>query len=89
MCNCKKELEEKLTERFKGASPEAADHSVKLQGYGFVIIGNTMKHRGYMEYKTFANVTLKKGGLKSKKTTGSMFFSFCPFCGVSESYQIW
>jgi len=81
-CTCKKDLEEKLTERFKNESPDATGHSVELSGYGFVIIENTMKTRGYMDVKAKADFPLKKGGWKHKIQTQNMFFSFCPFCGV-------
>ena len=80
-CNCKTELEIKLTERLKEKSPEAANHAATLRGYGFVIIDNSMKSMGYMEVKNTADYPLKKGGSKSKTTTMSMYFSYCPFCG--------
>lgn len=83
MCDCRKDLETKLTERYQTQEPAARDHKVKLQGYGVVLAGNQFAERGYMPYETFALVSLKKGGEKPKKTTGSMFFSFCPFCGES------
>lgn len=83
-CNCKKELEEKLTERFKATAPEATGHGVSLQGYGFAIVGDAMKSMGYMEVKATANYPLKKGGSKNRVTTQNMFFSFCPFCGVKS-----
>ena len=79
-CNCKTELEIKLTERFKEKVPEASNHAAKLQGYGFAIIDNSMKSMGYMEVKNTADYPLKKGS-KSKTTTMSMYFSYCPFCG--------
>lgn len=81
MCNCKKELEEKLTVRLKEMEPTATDHKVTLQGYAITVSGNRCATRPFMEYKTFANVPLKKGGTKPKKTSGNMFFSVFPFCG--------
>ncbi len=81
MCDCATQLEAKLTERFQAQAPNARDHKVKLQGYGIVIQNNAMVMRGFMPYETFARVPLKKGGEKPQKTKGSMFFSFCPFCG--------
>lgn len=82
MCNCKSELEEKLTTRFKDATPDARAHKVTLQGYGFAIKDKTMYLQPYMTYQGFSYVPLKKGGEKPKKVTGNMFFSYCPFCGV-------
>ena len=84
-CNCKKELEEKLTQRFKDQSPEASDHKVSLDGYGFVFVGSRMEQRGYLDVKATATYPLKKGGVKAKTTNQSMFFSYCPFCGVSTT----
>lgn len=87
MCDCKKDLEAKLTERYQAQEPTGRDHKVTLQGYGFALVGNTMQLRGYLPYQTFARVQMKKGGEKPKKTTGSMFFSFCPFCGEKVGAQ--
>lgn len=81
MCDCRKDLEQKLTERYQAQEPTARDHKVTLRGYGFVLEGNKFTERGCMTYETFALVPLKKGGEKPKKTKGNMFFSFCPFCG--------
>jgi len=82
-CNCKKEIEEKLTARFAESTPTASQHKVKLQGYGITIEADTLHERALMEYETYALVPLKSGGSKPKKTKGSMVFSFCPFCGTS------
>jgi hypothetical protein len=82
-CNCKQEIEEKLTERFKAATPDARDHKVTLDGYGFGVVDNVMVMQPYFNYTGFSYVPLKKGGEKPKKVTGNMIFSFCPFCGVS------
>lgn len=81
MCDCRKELETQLTERFKANAPQAFEHRVGLQGYGFAIVDNTLTMRGYMPYKASADFPLKKGGTKPKTQTGNMVFSFCPFCG--------
>lgn len=81
MCDCKTTLEAQLTERSKAAAPEAHDHKVTLEGYGFGVQNNTMVMRGFMPYTTFARVPMKKGGEKPQKLKGNMVFSFCPFCG--------
>lgn len=80
-CDCRSSITEKLAERFKAAQPQATDHKVELQGYGFGVVGNTMVMRPYMAYKASADYPLKKGGTKWKTLTGNMVFSFCPFCG--------
>jgi hypothetical protein len=84
-CNCRTELEAKLTERFKANNPDASGHKVDLQGYGFGIVNNTMVMQGCMTYKAAATFPIKKGGTKYKTQTGNMIFSYCPFCGVKGS----
>jgi len=81
-CNCRADIEAKLKEHFVKQKPDATEHGVTLQGYGFVIMDNTMKSKPLMPYKLSALEPLKKGGTKLKTTTGNMFFNFCPFCGV-------
>ncbi len=80
-CDCKTDIERKLTERFLQTAPDATDHKVELDGYGLVVVDSGLKVAACMTYKATANHPLKKGGAKSKKTTGNMFFSYCPFCG--------
>lgn len=81
MCDCRKRIEEKLLEREVAEHPAATGHKVTLQGYA-VCFGENASWRAYMPYEAFAQVPLKKGGSKPKKTIGNMFFSYCPFCGV-------
>ena len=80
-CTCNADIAAKLEARFKEAQPEATDHNVRLQGYGFSILGNSMVLRPFMPYKATAVYPLKKGGTKEKTVTGNMIFSYCPFCG--------
>ena len=80
-CNCKAELEAKLTARFKEATPDSRDHKVTLKGYGFGIKDSKMVFQPFMEYQELSYVPLKKGCEKPTKKTGSMIFSYCPFCG--------
>lgn len=81
-CNCKKEIEAKLLERFKRNAPEARQHGVELEGYSFVIVENSLKERPCMQFKTSALFPLKNGSEKLKNSRANMFFSFCPFCGT-------
>jgi hypothetical protein len=81
MCDCKSDIEAKLTERFAQKEPKGRGHQVELQGYGMVIIDNTAKVLPCMTYEAFAYMPLVKGGERPKKSTGSMFFTYCPFCG--------
>lgn len=83
MCDCRKDIEQKLTDRFKEKSPEASGHEVKLQGYAYCF-GEKLTTRAFMPYKTTAEPPLKKGGTKIKNETGNMFFNYCPFCGEKQ-----
>jgi hypothetical protein len=85
MCNCKTEIEQKLTERFAQREALATGHHVELMGYGLAIVGNTMTLRPYMEARATADFLLKKGGRKHRAIKQSMAFSFCPFCGEEIS----
>lgn len=81
-CNCKAELEAKLTERHAKQHPEAKNHKVTLGGYGFGVIGNKMVTQGFVPINATADHLVKKSGeYKAKKATGNMIWSFCPFCG--------
>ncbi|UGQ44946.1 hypothetical protein [Massilia endophytica] len=82
-CNCKKDLEEKLLERFKEQSPEANGHCVSLQGYA-LIFGEKLEQKGCMTIASTASFPLKKGGMKEKRQTQNMVFTYCPFC--AEKY---
>lgn len=81
-CNCKADIEAKLLERHIQQTPDDRKHEARLEGYGFGIIGNTMVVRPYMPFKLKAEHTFKNGNVKTQTKTGSMHFSFCPFCGV-------
>lgn len=81
-CNCKTEIEAKLLERVKASAPKASDHSASLAGYGLAIVGNKMLRLPRMEVRVSAMHPVKKGGARLKRSTMSMFFTYCPFCGV-------
>ena len=84
-CNCRTEIEEKLLNHFKTNEPAATEHKVKLQGYAYCFGEKGTSVRAFMPYETFAQVPMRKGGAKPKKTTGNMFFSHCPFCGEKQA----
>ena len=80
-CGCRKELEAKLTERFKDQKPEGTDHSVSLDGYGLGITSTGVVVNGMMPYRAEATFTSKAGKTSRKTIKGNMIFSYCPFCG--------
>lgn len=82
-CNCRKELEAKLTENFVKEAPEATGHKAKLQGYGLTF-GVLVNERSMSQVQQTALYPLKKGGTKERTTTVNMLHSYCPFCGVKQ-----
>lgn len=81
MCDCRKNIEEKLRSLFQKQSPAATGHSVSLLGYTMVL-GDTLKEIGCMSAEVTANFPLKTGGSKVKQSRTNVVFTFCPFCGV-------
>lgn len=87
-CNCKAELEAKLTERYAKQHPDAKNHQVTLGGYGIAVIGNEMVRRGAEPITATADHRVKSSGIYKPKTVrSSMFWSFCPFCGKSVKLE--
>lgn len=85
MCDCRKDLEEKILARFKTAAPDAKDHCAELSGYTFLLCDSGVTEVGCMVFKLTASHPLKKGGFKEKTERSNMIFTFCPFCG--EKYK--
>ena len=82
-CTCQSDLEKRLTERFVNRLPDSKDVQAHLAGYAFVL-GESLQSMPYMPVHTTHAVTIKKTGLSKQKTEKTnMFFTFCPFCGVS------
>jgi len=90
-CNCKKEIEEMMLAKSIVQYPEATDHKVSLsKGYSLIIDRKSGDCRDVarMPFEITAVFPLKNGNRKSKTIKMSMFFSFCPFCGVKYEEQI-
>lgn len=82
MCDCRRNLEQKLTARYASQMPEVKELDVRLAGYSFVIEGGVMKSRPVMPIEIRHTVAVKKTGAEKRKVKKSnMTFSFCPFCG--------
>ena len=82
MCDCRKTMEEKLTQHFTKQMPGAGDLEVKLTGYALMLEGNTLRSKPFMPVEIRHTVTVKKTGAgKRKVDKSSMTFRFCPFCG--------
>lgn len=87
MCDCKKEMEEKLLESVKQQKPNAQQLKVEIAGYGIMIIGNTMVLRPVMPVSVEYVYNLKNGKQKAKKETISFALKHCPFCGEEIARQ--
>lgn len=85
MCDCKKDIESRLLDRFKTNHPEALEHSARLTGYTLLIGSSEVRQKGYMGIELTAAHPLKKGGHKAKTDRSNMIFNYCPFCG--EKYE--
>lgn len=85
MCDCKKDIEAKLLERFIKQTPEAKDHGATLAGYTLVLTEEKIIQKGCMPIELIALYPPKKGGYKGKRTSSNMIYTFCPFCG--EKYE--
>jgi hypothetical protein len=87
MCDCRKDLESRLLERFIEQKP-GTEHKAQLSGYGFVFSAdNTMTMRGCMPAEMSYMHTLKNGKVKLKKLVQNMLFTFCPFCGQRYDFE--
>ncbi len=87
MCNCKIDINKKLTDMFADKAATSTDHKVELKCYGIAMTEKGCIELGYMPYETYCLEPLKKGGSRPMKTTGNMFFSYCPFCGEKVSEE--
>ena len=81
-CNCKKDIEKRVTDRYAQDLIDSKDVSASLTGYAFTFdAGVSMKP--YMPIEV-SHTKSSKAGVDRKRTEKvSMFFNFCPFCGVS------
>lgn len=79
MCTCKEDLEAKLLAQYISAEPKADGHGVELKGYTFVM-GEKISIKGKMDIQYSASFVVR-GERKQRKKTGTMIFTYCPFCG--------
>ena len=83
-CNCKADIEQRLTERYVAALPKSKDVKAVMTGYGLVITDdNQLQSRPFMPVEVRHIVTSKAGAERRKTDKVNMTFSFCPFCGTS------
>ena len=83
MCECRADIEAKLTKHHAEQNPSATQHSAHLMGYGFgVTVDNKLVEVIHMPVELRSTVVVKKTGLaRSNVNKMSMRFSYCPFCG--------
>ena len=81
MCNCRADIEKKLTEHYAPKLPESRDVEAKLMGYALTL-GKCLAIQAYMPAEIRHTVTVKRTGADKRKTEKvNIYFSHCPFCG--------
>lgn len=86
-CDCKKQLEQKVSEHIKESLPEGfTGFSASLEGYGLGINEetNSFTLRFTVPYTGHAMVTTKSGAQKKHRIKTFITASFCPFCGLKQ-----
>ncbi len=91
-CDCKDSIESKIKDKFaeEKRGENISDLSASLNGYGMVIINNTLTLRPSMPIAIEFKTPLKTNASKMKRTKKELpiLFSFCPFCGVSLDHKL-
>ena len=82
-CNCKEDIEKRLTDLYVEKLPKSKDVNAELMGYGMYLTDNTIEMKPHMSVEVRHTVTSKAGSEKRKTEKVNMKFSFCPFCGTS------
>ena len=81
MCECRADIEKRITEHYASKLPDSRDVKGKLMGYA-ITLGDSLGIKAYMPAEISHTVTIKKTGADKRKTEKvNMFFSHCPFCG--------
>ncbi len=82
-CNCKSDLEKKLTEHYAGKLPKSTNVLAALMGYGIYLTDQGCEEKPHMPVEVRHTTTSKAGVERTKTEKANMTFSFCPFCGTS------
>lgn len=81
MCDCRADIEKRLTAHYVPKLPDSRDLEARLMGYA-ITLGSSLSVRAYMPAEIRHTVTVKKTGAEKRKTEKvNMYFSHCPFCG--------
>jgi hypothetical protein len=81
VCNCVRDNEARLAEHYSKQLGVAAKAEAKNVA---IVFGAGLSERAYLPYAIKAD---KPGFKGAKGKEISMFFNFCPFCGVSTEEQ--
>lgn len=73
MCNCEKELKDKLLKEYR-PDMESIDNPNEALGMD----GKLIYYTPYEMKKTYET---KTGKIRTKKETVNVFFKYCPYCG--------
>ena len=89
MCDCKKTLEQKLSDKYKAGAPvNESEHAAELMGYGYFM---NAELSGGLILKPKMDVQIKylrknkNGDLVNKTQKSFITFNYCPFCGEKIS----
>ncbi len=81
MCECRSDIEQRITDRYATRMPESREVDATLMGYA-ITFGDDLRVRAYMPVEIHHTATVKKTGVEKRKIEKvSMFFTYCPFCG--------
>lgn len=81
MCNCRTDIEKRLTDHYASKLSCSRDVDAKLMGYA-LRLGKHIGLHPYMPVEIRHTVTVKATGADKRKTVNiNMYFSHCPFCG--------
>lgn len=81
MCECRFDIEKRLTAHYAAKLPESREVEVELMGYA-ITLGSGLGITPCMPAEIRHTVTVKKTGADKRKFGKmSMFFNYCPFCG--------
>lgn len=85
MCNCRKDIEQRLLNSAKSDHPGSTDHTMKLTGYALVCGDDGWSSKQIMPIEGSYTIKTKAGKPVTKKIKASMCANFCMFCG--EKYE--
>ncbi|SIQ14476.1 hypothetical protein [Marinobacterium stanieri] len=82
-CECQSRLNEKILQAVKANLPKGSlEPKAELVNYAFIMNGNSMDTRVFLEFSGEVMVPKRGGGLKKQKIKQKITTAYCPFCGT-------